>query len=1803
LWLNEDFTTSETVNVLVTTGAGETRYYMSLYTVSETDGNEGAAAVINLMSAAVTAASDGGRIKLVNDLVADVASGKYLSTSAEGILPLTSGSLTLDLNGHTLGTSANFNTSNYFRNTLPVIYLGYSASTPATLAVENSAAGEGVVEQLAYYEFGHGDTIQIDVGGTLSLRDVTVRATNDTTTDGMYSLVFNEGLVTEISNCKLEAYSAAVPTKSAVLYTGGWRGAIEHIDGCTLNTDGVLIILSHPANNTSPAGNYINLIENTTMTSTGTGSEAAIQSSGTALVFGKNNTVTVAQDVLFNYRSSHGLCNLTFTSPTGSYETTAEDGTVYGAGPFDIDAPDGKIAADESGAINFVDGYTVRFLNVDGSLLKSVPARAEESIDPPMYRWYNNGLIQYTHTGWSENEPNGTPVDFSTFRKDADLYPIREETIGEAALEMSMNGATGQYLTMEDAYRQIGYAGYAEAEIKLLTDLTSDSYEFEGHYQRLTIDLNGYTLTVSGNGDGNGLILLGYYNGSSGYTLESALTIKDSSEGKTGVLTGDETLTGSLIYAKGDFTHINIEGGTLSSSGPVVTVAESKQYSDAAHANVAVTISNATLQSSGGAALVIQPTSVFRYGGTTTIVVNEGAVLEGAGYVIELKSAPSGYLANNNPSIVINGGQFKGATGAILPTYGSVTVPVTYPAGLQMATEVNAEGYYTLVPIPLVVDNDTGFITGNAQSSVDENGTVTVDASAVGTDTVTLSADTVATLESGNSLTVTTGTATVAFNAGATADIAAQTGDVVLSVKDVTEGSTHTDAKAVYDLSLTSGGTAVTFTGSVDVTIPFTGEAGKGYVVYYYDAGGNKELVPASFGESSVTFTTTHFSEFGIEEQAGYTLEFRLPTGADKHFDAGETITAELWVSRAEASQIRSYQFTLTYDDTLLTLGGITLESAFNKQVTINGAAVAGNTTGEGVTVGADGVKLGTVTFTVNSDVTEGATDTLDAANVIFSHALDNQELAGDVAALDVTLHNLSVTLKAGTNSTINGGTDDVTLYAKYGQTGLYSDPARTVPVNSVSVAANIGYRLADNNWIDENSTEYADFNTIKGQTFTDTTAKTYTLQTVAQYIITIGEPVNAALTTGSNAPITVDAGTLLSAAALPTFTPNAGYAEDGWYVNDTKVDPATYAVNGNITVVYKATAETFAFAVPDTAATGVTVTTTGGVTDGTVSYGTNVTGTISSDDTALITGVTVTIGGVETTAYAESNGDGTWTLTIPGTVITGNIEIEAATLAIHTVTFSNGAGVETLAQTAYVVDGRIGYYTTVAALKNGTVDFTVPVPVASAGYRLSVNLWKIGETEYTNSEIVNKTYTDDAAIVAQAVQQWTVTFAAGANGALADGAVTSITVDNGTTVDSLLQYLPATKPDAGYVFDQWTWNPTGTAITGNTTVTASFKDGSYPISFPTVSNVTVAATGGVTDGQATHGTDVTFTVVVGEGANVTKVSYSVNGTAVELTPDASGVYTIPGSAITGPVSVLIESNATYQITFAAGANGKVDGGASVTKTFDANHLLTDSDLPTVQPDAGYVFDQWVPNPVGMTVTGAATYTATFKDATYSVDNNGTTGTVTHGENYTFTPAVEGQIVTDVTVTIGGTVVTIDPNPDGSYTIPGDAITGNVVITYTSITAHFEFISYDQYAAGISGKQIAILVTDKVADGSYSLTGYNEAYYSVKYGGYVWFVNDTETEATLSAKLSAKTGAATELTYEDGDLNGSGTVTAADAGIINDVLHQNSAADSVSLAYTIGDKLRFELDVMGDKSVTTKDIMWILYKAVGLPQT
>jgi hypothetical protein len=1016
------------------------------------------------------------------------------------------------------------------------------------------------------------------------------------------------------------------------------------------------------------------------------------------------------------------------------------------------------------------------------------------------------------------------------------------------------------------------------------------------------------------------------------------------------------------------------------------------------------------------------------------------------------------------------------------------------------------------------------------------------------------------------------------------------------------------------------------------------------YGVYYIDDNGSVQEYESKVVDGGLQFTTTHFSVYMAalrsSAQSSYTMS--VETDQDQtDYNVGDTITANIvaYSPNTDGSTINSFQFKLNYDEEYLELVKLTTE--LGTYQIIAGAMIYSDTDGTGMTISNEGTTIATATFKVLQKGT---------ATIGFSKAeMTNQNTSSTPtprpAEKTVNLHNIQVTLKLTGASAITVTRDDgavtpniadntYTLYAKYNDTTLYTEQSYEHAVTNITVTPASGKRLGNDNWSDGTS-KYKDFAAITATAFTDD--KTFTLQTVQQYTVTFAAGEHGSLTENA-ADQTLDKDSTI--ATWPTATPNTGYQFLGWYDGTEQVTTTSYTVTKNVTLTAKFAEATYAFT---TNVENVTISELNGLTTNNTlaTYGTDITftATADSENQYVLNTVSYTIDESQTATTLTPNDNGVYT--IPGDAIVGKVTILADTIQYYTVTFATGENT-TFAQdtptVAYTKTSGGVLYATLDDLKaGGDATFTVPTPTAAEGYRLKNKdgefLWKADNNgDFTSTTAANSlNATANVTLTAQTVKTYVVTFKAGENGSLKDSddvkavdGTYSVTVDENTTFDSVLKPGYTAKP--GYVFDKWTYVTTSEhqtvngTITADTTATATFKDGEYTATFPTtVKNVSFTNENDGAIGatvNVTHGTALKFKMKIEDatdsnaGTKVTKVSYVIgDNEAVKLTPDESGVYTIEGSKITGAISIVLESNDTYQVTFKAGSNGKVSAGGenavaseTVVKTFDEGYVIKDTDLPTGVADAGYTVGTWDTDPRGLEVTENVTYTLSFKDATYTVSwPEGVTGgatTATHGTDLVFTPTKSGEIITKVTYTVDEVDKgEITPNKDGTYTIEGNKITGKIAISVETITATFTYVSAAQYKALPDGKKMVILETKKLENGTKYTLGdpYGDLYWSAAYGGYATFVDATETDATLSAMLSVASGNATEISY-DCDINSSNSVTAADAGIVNDILH--NVADETALSYIVDNKMRLELDIDGSKYVSTYDISLIQKKAM-----
>lgn len=941
---------------------------------------------------------------------------------------------------------------------------------------------------------------------------------------------------------------------------------------------------------------------------------------------------------------------------------------------------------------------------------------------------------------------------------------------------------------------------------------------------------------------------------------------------------------------------------------------------------------------------------------------------------------------------------------------------------------------------------------------------------------------------------------------------------------------------------------------------------------------------------------------YEVREVGTYTFVLK----ADKeHYNAGEPVTVT--VSAYGPGKINSFGFTPSYDSGKLELKSVTSANdgnfTVNPKTGMSGYTVKGES---GITLGNKSdtaTGLVTITFTAKENINDTTTITLKDLEMTKSGSATGDKTVVE-KELTVNLHDIRVRLTAA-NGTINSERG-VTLYAKYNVPGLYSDAARNTLV-TVKASADEGYRLnnkeGENLWLC-GDTGYAD---ISALTFTG--SKDFALQTTRVWTISFDTTDVTGGSLSSMVSIIVDAGTKLSAAGLPTPTAKTGYKFTGWKANNNVVD-LNNTVDADITLTPVFTAQSYDFT---TEANQSTVNVTNGLTvDNKATYGQNITFMVRPNNGYVVESVGYRIGN-QTTALTTLSPDRNGVYTIEGSKITGKVTVEVVTKAFYAVTFTvDSANTYTLVngnKTFYAKEGTAGLYTD----QTFTTRATAPAVTAADGYRLAnelknESLWYAGEISYTTASLFGEdataTFNSAVTIYAKTVKQCTITFATGTHGTLNGN--TKLTVDAGTKLGAVTK--PTVTPDAGYAFDKWSVED-NTAINEDMTVTATYKDGTYSISLPNSEIVSVSDKRGISDANVvTHGTNVSVKLTVNHGYLVSSVSYKIGeGTATTVSKSADGTYTISidGAAITGDVAVTVESQQTVDVAFDTDGNGSV---AFAKKTVVKDSTLGADNVPTVTPNPGYQFEGWYKDSTKITnlanekITSAVTYMAKFTHATYELalsagltltdKNDQPITSATHDTDLTFTPTVDGKIVIGITAKIGETAVTVTKNSNGTYTIAGNAITGGLTITAQTVDGSWDFIGKDSYIALSADKKIAVLATGKLDAGNYLLNG-EEMYWSSKYGAYVKIVGKDETAETLTAKLAFNAGVAEQTLSYTGDINGSNTVTPADGGMINDELH------SVARLYVLTEKERLEMDVNGDKKVSTEDIMCILRKYVG----
>ena len=349
--------------------------------------------------------------------------------------------------------------------------------------------------------------------------------------------------------------------------------------------------------------------------------------------------------------------------------------------------------------------------------------------------------------------------------------------------------------------------------------------------------------------------------------------------------------------------------------------------------------------------------------------------------------------------------------------------------------------------------------------------------------------------------------------------------------------------------------------------------------------------------------------------------------------------------------------------------------------------------------------------------------------------------------------------------------------------------------------------------------------------------------------------------------------------------------------------------------------------------------------------------------------------------------------------------------------------------------------------------------------------------------------------------------------------------------------------PGADYTFtatDADNYDYVISATMGGETTTANDNgDGTYTISgvtgnlvinaamTPKSYNVTVEGTGAgdvTAADKATYNTDYTFTVT--EDGNYTyNTTVTVGGKAYTLGTPENGKYTIPGTDIKGDIVI------------------------SVTKTVKPSSVVS-----VTKPD-------------------------------YVKGND----TATKGQDYDFTVEKEdGYDYSEPTVKVGGVDVTdkLVKNGEGSYTIPGSTITGNITIEVTKTAA--VAVDVTEYIT-LNGKVMYLVTASgNFAEGQVAKYDGVSMFFSEKYNAYAYLVISADNLETVKAEAAGKVkvaeGTAAGTVDYTGDVNGTKVVDVNDAQLTYDMYNAKyESFDAVSM-------LKFlNADVSGDKKVNTAD--------------
>ena len=195
----------------------------------------------------------------------------------------------------------------------------------------------------------------------------------------------------------------------------------------------------------------------------------------------------------------------------------------------------------------------------------------------------------------------------------------------------------------------------------------------------------------------------------------------------------------------------------------------------------------------------------------------------------------------------------------------------------------------------------------------------------------------------------------------------------------------------------------------------------------------------------------------------------------------------------------------------------------------------------------------------------------------------------------------------------------------------------------------------------------------------------------------------------------------------------------------------------------------------------------------------------------------------------------------------------------------------------------------------------------------------------------------------------------------------------------------------------------------------------------------------------------------------------------------------------------------------------------------------------------------------------------------------------TYGKVYTLTVTENANYSYIVTAKINDQTVAVTGS-NGSYTIDGGLITGNITITVTK-TAKLQLDCSEYLTLGNSTSLWLITAITDDADSLVCTYNGNTMYWSEKYNAFCTLISGTVKPTPTLNQFTLTNGTATAISY-DSDVNMSGKLDANDAQFVYNMY--NNMYSGITTDVTIEKYLR--ADVNGSKTVTTEDAAAVVNK-------